>query len=229
MSFDQELREQLTRSANSIEIAPAAQLDDVIGSARRRRRTRQVVVAAVTIALVAIAAVGIPRVNLATQQTPPVAPPQLRPPSTAVNSPSLSISRLTGEWVSAPVAAQRIRSSILAAGLTKADASRLLGQAQRWQTSMIFPTHPPRVQIRSWNPGRGSSDSVPVLSYGFDVLPDSELVLTTPDFQNDLHLSYTVRAHRLSLQFVTAEPDQLSPETAALVASWTAAPLRKVR
>lgn len=230
MSFDQDLRDELTRSANSIEIAPGAQLDDVIGSARRRRRTRQVVVAATMIALVVIGAVGVPRFNRAMQETPPVSPPhQLRTPDTAVNSSPLSTSRLTGEWVSAPVAAKEIRASILASGLTNADARRILGKAQRWQTSMIFPTHPPTVQIRSWDASRGSSHAVPVLGYGFQVLPDGQLVLTTPDFESNLRFAYTVQAHKLSLQFVNAEPDQLSRETAALVASWTAAPLGRVR
>ncbi len=232
MSLEQQLREELSRSAEPIRSDPGGRRDEVVRTARHRRRVQRLVVASAVVAVVATGAVGLPHLDVANREVPPATstwPPDPTGLATSVFDYHSTVrDRLTGDWATGPIPSRRVRVAIKAAGLTDADATDILKDARLWQTRMTFQiTGGTTVQIRAWDASGGPVQQIPVEDNPYTLIGPNTLVLTRRASVTQLTFTYRVQGGRLFLHFEKAQPRPLSDAATAAMIAWTAAPLRR--
>ncbi len=232
MASEQQLRDELTRAAAGVEPDVDAALVHVIGTARRRHRTR-VTALAVAIVILIVGAVGFAQLghdllgrepSPATHSTGPnglQAPPDLH---------AGGRNALTGQWLSSSYPRARVRAAITDAGLSSADADHTLGSGQQWRVQMTFGQNDGNAAlvVETSDPGNPGASLTISDKYLYTLLPSNRLLLTTTHGETRWVLSYQLHGDTLLVHLPRSTADRLDDRTAAQLIAWTFAPLTLV-
>lgn len=226
MAPEQRLRDELNRATESVRTDTAAALERVVATARRRQRVRHAMLAVAAAVLVVVGAVGVShldQVHLGRSPGPanhssgpgPLAPGDLHADARTV---------LTGEWQSAPVSAQRVRSALSAAGISRAVTNRTIGEANRWLVQLTFSqaNTTSTLVVQTSDHSRPGTSLRTSEGYVYRLLPDHRLLVTSTHPGTRWVFSYrkvndTLSLHVL-LSAVSSPPDERS---SALLIAWT--------
>ncbi len=234
MALEQRLRDELSRSADSIRSETDLVLAQVILVARRRQRARRGGTAFLIAAVMMAGVVGISRLdvdNLGRRPAPATRSSGLTQwVGSNLDGHAALRNAVTGVWQSSSRPSRQVRVAIKAAGFTDADANRALGNAAQWQAQIFFSFHGngPVVITKTWDPSNPGvslriDDPIP-----YKLLPRDRLLLSPVASPTELMFSYRIVGDRLTLHYQGASPHPLRNGAAARIIAWTSAPLTMV-
>lgn len=232
MASEQRLRDELTRAAASVETDVAAALNRVIGTARRRHRTRVTALAA-AIVIAVVGAVSFSRLGSDILGREPSPASHSTAPNGLPGAPDLHAqgrNALTGQWQSSSYSRARVRAAITASGLSSTDADHTLGTAHRWFVQMTFSQDVgyAALVVETSDPGNPGASLTISEKYQYTLLPSNRLLVTTTHRDIRWVLSYHLHGDTLVLDVPSSTADRLDPRVAARLVAWTFAPLTLV-
>jgi hypothetical protein len=233
MSFEELLRDELSRSAESVSTDTGAAFDHVIETARSRQRSRRVTLAVGVVAVVVAGVLGITHTDLPSQRhSPGPATRTTRPTQPAgpgSGGHAYTRTRIFGEWQTRIFPTRQVRAAMTSAGVSEQDADSVLAGARTWRVQANFSegVGGPVVVFTTWDPRHAATSLRISDEYPYTTDPRSHLVLTPVSSSSRWVFSYRISGDRLHLQLLSATP-RLTGHAKALVIAWTTTPFTLV-